>query len=103
MLGAFLGPPVAGDGRDFANYQAFNEGLDGFVIGRIGAIVADLRIGEYNDLTAVGRIGENFLISGDGGIKNHLTSAVDRRTKTDSLEDRTVLQGENCLLQKIGS
>src|SRR5690348_5218316 len=103
MFGAFLGAPVAGNGRDLADYQAFNEGLDGFVIGQIGAIVADLRIGEDNDLTAIGRIGENFLITGDGGIEDHLTGSFDRRTKTDSLEDRTVLQGENCLLQQIGS
>src|SRR5690349_18721908 len=103
MFGTLFGAPVAGDGRDFTDYQAFNEGFDGFVVGRVGAIVADLRIGEDNDLAAVGWIGENFLVPGDGGIENHLTAAFDRRTKTDSLEDRTVLQGENCLLQQIGS
>ena len=59
------------------------EWLGRFAIGRIGAVVADLRIGEDHDLAAIGRIGENFLIAGDGGIKDHFTGALDRRTKTD--------------------
>ena len=74
-----------------------------FAVGLIGTVVADLRVGKDDDLAAIGRIGENFLIAGNGGIKDNLARALDGRTKTDSLEDCTVLQGENCLLQRIGS
>jgi hypothetical protein len=50
-------------------------------------------------LTAVGRIGEDFLIAGDSGIENDFAGALDGRTNAGTLEDRSVLQGENCLLQ----
>ena len=59
-------------------------------------------LGENDDLAAIGRIGEYFLITGDGGVENDLTGTLYGRTKTDPLEDCTVFQGENCLLQPNG-
>src|SRR5439155_1156463 len=67
-----LRAPVGADSRELANDQTFNIGPRGFVVFRIGAVISDFRIGENNNLAAVRRIGENFLVAGDGSIKNDL-------------------------------
>ncbi len=99
MFGLLIRAPIAGDGRDLADDQSFYIRTGGLAIRLVGAIVADLRIGEDDDLAAIGRIGENFLIAGDGGVEDHLACALDRRTKTGALEDRSIFQDENRLLQ----
>jgi hypothetical protein len=58
-----------------------------------------LGIGEDNDLPGIGRVGENFLISGEGGIENHLSGPLGGRTKAAALEDASVFQGEDCRVQ----
>jgi hypothetical protein len=40
------------------------------VVVGVGAVVADFRVRQDNDLPGIRRIGENFLIAGNGGIKN---------------------------------
>ena len=103
IVGLVVRAPVAGDRRKFADDQPFDVRLAGFVIVGIGAVVADLRVGEDDDLAGIGRIGEDFLIAGDGGIENDFAGAFRGRTKTPALEDGSVFQGENCLLQLSGS
>jgi hypothetical protein len=44
------------------------SGLD---VDRIAAGVADVRIGQRDDLLRVGRIGEDFLIAGQRGVEHH--------------------------------
>ena len=53
---------------------------DGFHVFRIGADVADMREGKGDDLTSVGRIGEDFLIPGDRGVETDLAHGGPRRT-----------------------
>ena len=98
-LRGFVGAPVARKRGEFAHDQTFDMRLRGFVIAFVGAVVADLRIGEDDDLAGIRGIGEDFLIARDGGIENHLAGAFDGRTKTTALEDRTVFQGEDCWVQ----
>jgi hypothetical protein len=98
-FGTLVGTPVARDRRNLAHHKPFDVGASGFRIGGVRTIIADLRIGEGDDLSAVGRIGEDFLIAGDGGVEDDFAGALDGRTKASALEDRAVLQGENCLLQ----
>ena len=64
-----------------------------------GAVVADLRVGEDDDLAGVGGIGEDFLVAGEGGIEDDFAGAFGGRTKTPALEDRSVFQGEDCRIQ----
>ena len=98
-LRGFVGAPVARERRELAHHQAFDVRLGGFVVALIRAVVADLRIGEDDDLAGVGGVGEDFLIAGDGGIEDHFAGAFDGRTKTTALEDRAVFQGEDCWVQ----
>ena len=71
------------------------NGLRSLVVRLVRAVVADLRIGEDDDLAGIGRIGENFLISGDGGIEDNFAGPFRARTKTPALEDCSVFQGED--------
>ena len=75
------------------------NGLPASLSSCVRAVVADLRVREDDDLAGIGRIGENFLISGDGGIENDLAVSFRARTKTTALEDCSVLQGEDRWIQ----
>ena len=103
VFGLILGAPIADDGRDFADDEAFDVRTARFAVALIRAVVADLRVGENDDLACVGRVCEDFLVARDGGIENNFAGTLCGRTKTDPLEDRAVFQGEDCLLQPIGS
>ncbi|MNE71568.1 hypothetical protein D3C80_1674540 [compost metagenome] len=49
-----------------------------------------MRIGQGDDLLAVGRIGENFLIAGHGGIEYHLADALPVGTDGFTAENAAV-------------
>ncbi len=98
--GFLVGSPVAGDAGELADDETFDVRLRGFVIGGAGAVIADLRVGENDDLAGIGGIGEDFLVSGDGGIEDDFAGAFGGRTKTPALEDRSVFQGQDCRIQQ---
>ena len=91
--------PVAGDGRELAHHQTFDIRTGRLVVRGTGSVVADLRIGEDDDLAGIGGIGEDFLIAGEGGIEDDLSGPLGGRTKTLALEDGAVFQGEDCSVQ----
>ena len=98
-VGVGVGAPVAGDGRELADDEAFDVRADGFVVVGAGSVIADLGIGEDDDLAGIGGIGEDFLVAGEGGIEDHLAAPLGGRTKTPALEDGSVFQGEDCRVQ----
>ncbi len=98
-LASFVGAPVAGDGGELAHDEAFDVGPRGFVIVAAGAVVADLRVGEDDDLAGIGGVGEDFLVAGERGIEDDLAGALGGRTKAPALEDGAVFQGEDCRVQ----
>ena len=98
-VGFLVGAPVAGDAGEFADGEAFDVGFGGFVIGGAGAVIADLRVGENDDLAGIGGVGEDFLIAGDSGIEDYFAGAFGGRTKAPALEDGAVFQGEDCRVQ----
>ena len=67
------------------------RGLDVFVI---DADVADVRIGQRDDLAAVARVGEDFLVAGEGGVEHHLASGLAHGTNGDAFKHRTVSERE---------
>src|ERR1035438_10320269 len=69
-VGLGVGAPVARDGGELTDDEAFDVGAIGFVIAFGGSVVADLGVGEDYDLAGIGRIGEYFLIAGEGGVEN---------------------------------
>ena len=52
--------------------QACRMDLGRFRIFCVGAVIADMWIGERDDLLAIAGIRQDFLVARDGGIENHL-------------------------------
>ena len=61
--------------RELADDQALDIGLGRLVVCLVGAVVADLGIGENDDLPGIGGIGGDFLIAGKRSIKNNFALA----------------------------
>ena len=62
----------------------------------VGADISDMWIGQRDDLPTIGRIGQNFLLAGDGGIEYHLADTDAFGADTIAAEHRTVGQCKNC-------
>src|SRR5579864_3131526 len=92
-----LRTPVGTDARKLAHNQALDVRPGGFVIFWVRAVVADFRISEDDDLAGVGRIGENFLIAGDGSIKNYFPVTFAFSSVAFAAEDSTVFQRKDRL------
>src|SRR5690606_34025248 len=59
-----------------------------------------MRIGQGNNLLCVGRIGKDFLITGDGRINYHLTNRNTFSTNGGATEDTAVFKNKQCGLFK---
>ena len=55
-----------------------------------------MRIGEANNLSGVTGVGENFLISGEAGIKNDFAAPARDRAGRAAVKYAPVFEGENC-------
>jgi hypothetical protein len=64
----------------------------GFDIFGIDAVIAHEGVSHGNDLALVGGISENFLISGHGGVEDHLAGALAGSGKRPAPEDQAVFQ-----------
>ena len=58
----------------------------------VDADVADVRIGQRDDLPGVGRIGQDLLVAGHRGVEHDLAGGVARRADRAAAEDRAVGQ-----------
>jgi hypothetical protein len=85
------GAVVACDGGDISDDETFDLRSGRLDILRVDAVVADVWIRQNDDLTAVGRIGEDLLVTGKAGIENDLTCRFAGRPKRGSAEPATVL------------
>ena len=83
-------------GGKLADHETFNVRTLRLVVGGAGSVIADLGIGEDDDLAGIGGVGEDFLIAGEGGIEDDFAASFGGRTKTPALEDVPVFQGEYC-------
>jgi hypothetical protein len=93
-LRAFRGAPVGSDLRKFADNQGFDIRARSFFVIEIGANVADVGIGQANNLTRVTGVGENFLIAGETGIKNDFAAAARDRASRTAIKYAPVFEGE---------
>ena len=64
LVGDLGRAPVGADRRKLARDQALDHGPGGLGVGRRGAVVSDVWIGENDDLSCIGRIGEDLLVAG---------------------------------------
>ena len=69
---ACFGAPAGHARRQIPDHQPRRVYLRGLLVLTVHAGVADMRIGKGNDLAAVGRIGQDFLVPGDRGVEHHL-------------------------------
>jgi len=95
LLRGFAGAPVGGDGGKFADDQRLDVGVRGFFVQAVGADVADVGIGEADDLAGVTGVGENFLVSGERGIENDFAAAARAGAGGTALKYAPVLEREN--------
>ena len=70
----------------------------GFDVQRVHAGVADVRVGQGDDLSGIGRVGEDFLIAGHGGVEDEFAAAAAVGANGASAEDAAVGKGENGVL-----
>ena len=62
----------------------------GLNVFRINPSIANMGVGQCDDLAAVAGISKDFLISGHGGIENHLSHRMAFRTDRHALKDGSV-------------
>ena len=58
----------------------------------IDARVADVRIGQRDDLPRIGRVGEDLLVAGHGGVEHDLADREPGCTNGPATEDRSIFQ-----------
>ena len=75
LVGDLLGAPVGADGRELADDQALDIRPGRLVVRLVGAVVADLGVGENDDLPGIGGVGGDFLVTGKGSIENDFALA----------------------------
>src|ERR1700722_18965347 len=95
LAGLFARAPITGNARKLTHHQALDIGPRRFIVGGVGAVIPDLRVGQNDDLAGVGWIREDFLIAGNGSNENKFAGSLGGRTKPPALEDRTVFQGQD--------
>src|SRR5688572_6945623 len=73
--------PVARDGAELFDHKAADVGLSAFLVERIDSIIADLRAGHGDDLSAIGWVGKHLLVSGHRGVETNFTHRRAARAK----------------------
>ena len=92
-----LRAPVRADLRELANDQPLDPWTRGLVVVVVGSVVADLWVGQDNNLSGVGGISKNFLIAGDGSIKNYFPVTFAFGSVAFASEDSAVFQRKDGL------
>lgn len=65
-----------------------------FLIVEISAHISNVRISQADNLARVAGVGENFLVSGQAGIKNDFTAAARNRAGRAAIKYAPVFQRE---------
>ena len=91
-----LAAPVARATRHVANDQAGCPDLAGFVVEIGAAGVADMRIGQRDQLAGVGRVAQDFLIAGDRGVEHDFADGQAGRAYGFALEYGAVFEDKDC-------
>ncbi|EIL99181.1 putative thioesterase [Rhodanobacter thiooxydans LCS2] len=91
---AFSAAPAAGAARQVTHDQPGRVHGGGFGIFGIDAGVADVRIGQRDDLACIGRIGEDLLVTGHGRVENHLADGFAGGTNGMAAKDAAVFEGQ---------
>ncbi len=90
----FLRAPVAREQRQVADHESRGVHRGRFGVLGIAAGVADVRIGQGDDLSCVGRIGQDFLVAGHRRVEHDFADSPSFRTDGYAAEDRSVRECE---------
>ena len=66
--------PVRGADRQIADDQASGKISPRLPVFIVATGIADVRIGQRDDLAAIGRVSQDFLVAGHGGVEHHLAT-----------------------------
>jgi hypothetical protein len=61
---------------------------------KISAYISDVRVGKTDDLPGITGVGENFLVSGEAGIKNNFAAVARDRAGRTAVKYAPVFQRE---------
>ena len=81
--------------RQVADDQAGGVDLRGLDVFGVDAVVADVRIRQGDDLAAVARVGEDFLVTGHRGVEHHFAGRVAGGADRISFENRAIGEGQD--------
>ena len=95
QLGAIIRGPRHRGEHDEPDRVGRGRGDDRLDVLLVGADIPDMRKGEGDDLPIVGRVGQDLLIAGHGGVEADLADRLARRAKPFAFEHRAVGQHEN--------
>src|SRR5208282_4466713 len=95
LLRGFAGAPVGRNGGELADDEGLDVGVRGLFIEAVGADVADVGIGEADDLAGVTRIGEDFLVAGERSIENDFAAAARAGAGKAALKYAPVFERQN--------
>ena len=95
-LGRLGRSPVGSNLGEFANNQRFDVRTGGLFIVEIGPDVADVRIGQANNLSGIARIGENFLVTGKAGIENNFATPAGDGAGRAAVKYAPVFERQGC-------
>jgi len=90
-----LAAPVGSATRQIANDQAGRIVGIGFKILGIATGIADMRIGQRDDLAAIRGVGQNFLIARHRRVENHFAAGDAIGAYGLALEYRPIGEGED--------
>ena len=80
--------------REFADDQSLDIRPGRFFILEIGADISNVRIGEADILARIAGIAEDFLVSGEAGIKNNFAAPAGASARRAAVKDAPVFQRE---------
>src|SRR5947207_2611743 len=92
----FLRAPTGSYATCFAHHEALDPRAIRFFVFTVNTVVANQRIGHTNDLTGVGGIGKDLLVTRHRGIEDHLAGALAFRRPRSTVESAAIFEGEEC-------
>ena len=85
-------PPVVVQDWQIPDDEAAGIHLTGFQVLRVGTGITDVGIRQGNQLAAVRRVGQDFLVARHGGVEHHLPAGVTVDADRPAPEDGAVLE-----------
>src|SRR5262249_10698917 len=82
--------------QDHAARARRRREIDGLDVLLVGADIADVREREGDDLSGIGRIGQDLLVAGHRGVETHLAHRVAGSAAAEALEHGPVGEYEHC-------